>query len=224
MIEEKQDYLPDISVIVACYNQGEWLERCVRSLSHQTGFKPGEWEILVIDDGSTDNTSEVLANLSVLRNIRVFNHDTNKGLPMSLNEAIRKARGRYVVRVDSDDYVQRNFLNVMKLFLDLNRHYQAVACDYVKVDRFENIINRFNCFDEEIACGILFRKECLFDIGLYNTEFKMREGHELRKRFEKKYKIGRLEFPFYRYRCHGSNRTNNLSEVAHYDQQLESVK
>ena len=45
--------------------------------------------------------------------------------------------------------------------------------------------NRINCLNREIACGVMFRKECLFDIGLYNEKFKMREGHELKKRFEK---------------------------------------
>lgn len=220
MNEEKRDYLPDISIIVACYNQGKWLERCVRSLSHQNGFNTDEVEILVIDDGSTDMTDEVLENLIILKNIRVFRNQANQGLPFSLNFAIRKARGRYVVRVDSDDYVQRNFLFVMKLFLDLNRHYQAVAVDYIKVDQFENVIGRSNCFEEQIACGILFRKECLFEAGLYNTEFQMREGHELRQRFEKKYKIARLEFPFYRYRFHDKNRTKNRDEVARFDHKL----
>lgn len=218
--EEKKSYLPDISVIVACFNQGQWVERCIRSLSHQNSFSAEEFEILVVDDGSTDNTHEVLENLSILKNLRIIHNNQNQGLPFSLNAAIRKARGRYIVRVDSDDYVQRNFLYVMKLFLDLNRHYQAVAVDYVKVDCFENVIGRSNCFEEEIACGIMFRKECLFEIGLYNTEFKMREGHEMRKRFEKRFKIARLEFPFYRYRSHDNNRTKNLEEVKKYDSQL----
>lgn len=221
---EPLDYLPDISVIVSCFNQGQWVERCIRSLSHQEYLSVHEYEILVVDDGSSDNTAEVLDNLALLRNLRLLRHDANQGLPVCLNEAIRKARGRYIVRVDSDDYVQRNFLQVMRLFLDKNRHYQAVACDYLKVDRFETVIGRFNCFEQEIACGIMFRKECLFDIGLYNPEFQMREGHELRERFEKRYTIGRLELPFYRYREHEANRTRNTREVRKYDRKLKAKK
>lgn len=220
---DKLDYLPDISVIVSCYNQGHWLERCIRSVSHQTGLGPREFEILVVDDGSTDQTRDVLENLSMLRNLRKILHGQNQGLPNSLNHAIQSALGRYIVRVDADDYVQRNFLYIMKLFLDLNRDYQAVACDFLKVDKQEQVIGRFNCFEEEIACGIMFRKECLFDVGLYDESFRMREGHELRKRFELKYKIGRLEFPFYRYRMHETNRTKDEKTVSHYDQQLGKV-
>ena len=70
----------------------------------------------------------------------------------------------------------------------------------------------------------MFRKECLFDIGLYNEKFKMREGHELRTRFEKKFKIGRLEFPFYKYRKHELNRTNDKNKTDHYDNFLKNKK
>ncbi len=223
MKPESRETLPDISIIVACYNQGHWIERCIRSISHQRGFKSDEFEIIVVNDGSTDHSSEVLENLNVLKNIYVIEQD-NKGLPASLNIAIKKSLGRYVVRVDADDYVQRDFLHIMKLFLDLNRHYQAVACDYLKVDRLENEIGRFNCFDEQIACGIMFRKECLFDVGLYNTDFSMREGHELRKRFEKKYRIGRLELPFYRYRFHETNRTKNAEILKKFDERLDRIE
>ena len=78
---------------------------------------------------------------------------------------------------------------------------------------------------KQIACGIMFRKECLFDIGLYNTEFSMREGHELRIRFEKKFKIGRLEFPMYKYRFHSNNRTiKNKNTLKKFDKLIRKVK
>ena len=68
----------------------------------------------------------------------------------------------------------------------------------------------------------MFRKECLFDIGLYNPKFKMREGHEMRKRFEKKHKIGHLNLPLYKYRFHENNRTKNLKTLKKYDRKLKS--
>jgi hypothetical protein len=108
----------------------------------------------------------------------------------------------------------------MKLFLDMNRHYQAVAVDYVKVDESENVIERVNCLEQQIACGVMFRKECLFDVGLYDDRFQMREGHELRRRFEQRFQVARLEFPLYKYRHHGGNRTGNAEEVARYDRKL----
>ena len=108
--------------------------------------------------------------------------------------------------------------------MNYNREYQAVAVDYVKVDALENQISKHNVFKEEIACGITFRKECLFDIGLYDTKFKMREGHNLKERFIKKYKIGRLELPLYKYRSHEKNRTKNKINLKKYDNMLNLNK
>lgn len=220
MMHDKNYMLPEISVIVCSYNHGKWLERCIRSLAHQEDIAPGTYEIMVVNDSSADNTSEILHNMSFLSHLRIIENEMNIGLPRSINKAIRMAFGRYVVRVDSDDYVGRRFLSLMRMFLDMNREYQAVAVDYVAIDEFEKVIKKVNCMEHHIACGIMFRKECLFDIGLYDESFGMREGHELRQRFEQKFKIARLEFPLYKYRNHANNRTLNKDEVDKYDQRL----
>lgn len=216
--------LPEISVIVCSHNHDKWIERCVRSLAHQEDIRQEDYEVIVVNDGSTDLTDAVLDNIAFLPNLRLIRNDTNLGLPQSLNKAIRTALGRYIVRVDSDDYVARRFLSLMRLFLNMNRHYQAVAVDYVKVDEFENPMERVDCFSHHIACGIMFRKECLFDIGLYDESFSMREGHELRRRFEKKFKIARLEFPLYKYRHHQSNRTLNNEVLSTFDSRLSETQ
>ena len=103
----------------------------------------------------------------------------------------------------------------------MNREYQAVAVDYIKVDNFETVLSKENCLRNEIACGIMYRKECLINIGLYNEKFKMREGHEINQRFKKKFKIGRLELPLYKYRMHEKNRTKNLKRVSYFDKLLK---
>jgi len=220
MSQDPSHSLPDISVVVCCHNHDKWIERCIRSLAHQEDIPHASYEVIVVNDGSTDSTGAVLGNLEFLPQLKVVHNEGNIGLPSSLNRALRQALGRYVVRVDSDDYVARRFLSLLKLFLDMNRHYQAVAVDYVKVDEFEKVIERVNCTEHPIACGVMFRKECLFDIGLYDDNFKMREGHELRRRFEQRFRIARLEFPLYKYRHHGSNRTANAEELALYDEKL----
>ena len=218
---KKNNQLPDITVVVCTYNHGAWIERCIRSLLNQKFIKKDEFEIVLIDDKSTDSTKKILKNFSELENLRIHSNKKNIGLPKSLNKAIKLSKGRYVTRVDSDDYVQRNFLFLSKLFLDMNREYQAVAVDYIKVDNFETVLSKENCVKNEIACGIMYRKECLINIGLYNEKFKMREGHEINQRFKKKFKIGRLELPLYKYRMHEKNRTKNLKRVNYFDKLLK---
>ena len=218
---KKNNQLPDITVVVCTFNHGAWIERCIRSLLNQKFIKKDDFEIILIDDKSTDSTKKILKNFSDLENLRIHSNKKNIGLPKSLNKAIKLSKGRYVTRVDSDDYVQRNFLFLSKLFLDMNREYQAVAVDYIKVDNFETVLSKENCLKNEIACGIMYRKECLINIGLYNEKFKMREGHEINQRFKKKFKIGRLELPLYKYRMHEKNRTKNLKRVSYFDKLLK---
>ena len=218
---KKNNQLPDITVVVCTYNHGAWIERCIRSLLNQKFIKKDDFEIILIDDKSTDSTKKILQNFSDLENLIIHSNKKNIGLPKSLNKAIKLSKGRYVTRVDSDDYVQRNFLFLSKLFLDMNREYQAVAVDYIKVNNFETVLSKENCLKNEIACGIMYRKECLINIGLYNEKFKMREGHEINQRFKKKFKIGRLELPLYKYRMHEKNRTKNLKRVNYFDKLLK---
>jgi len=215
--------MPEISIIVCIYNQGKWIERCLRSIIHQVGVKKNEYEIIIVNDGSKDYTEKILKKYNKIDNIKIVHNKKNLGLPKSINVGIKYSSGRYIVRVDSDDYIERNYLFISKLFLDKNRYYQALATDYLRVDEDESLLSRENCFNKEIACGIMFRKEAILDIGLYNEKFLMREGHELRKRFERKFKIGRLELPLYKYRIYKDNRTKNKKKIKHYDNKLKRI-
>tara|TARA_B100000287_G_C20350441_1_gene669566 strand:+ start:63 stop:713 length:651 start_codon:yes stop_codon:yes gene_type:complete len=215
--------MPEISIIVCIYNHGIWIERCIRSLILQKNIKLDEFEIIIVNDASKDFTKKIISKFKKFKNIKILNNSKNLGLPKSINKAIKISSGRYIVRVDSDDYVERNYLSISKFFLDKNRYYQALATDYVKVDSNENEISRENFFKNEIACGIMFRREAILQVGLYNEKFKMREGHELRKRFEKQFKIGRLELPLYKYRIYSGNRTKNKKDLKKYDKLLGKI-
>ena len=136
--------IPDISVIICTYNHEKWIERSIRSVVNQNNIKKHTIEILIVNDSSKDNTSKVLKLLKDFSNIKVINNKVNLGLSRSLNKALKISLGRYVVRLDSDDYIARDYLYLSKLFLDMNREYQAVATDYIKVDdkerEFEKLI------------------------------------------------------------------------------------
>ena len=213
--------MKSISVIICAYNHDKWIERCLRSVLNQEIISKENFEIIFVDDCSEDSTETILKKFEKEENLTFIKNDKNIGLPASINKAMQDSSGRYIVRVDSDDYVQRTFLYHMKIFLDFNRHYQAVCVDYLKVNQNEEVIERKNALEDEIACGVMFRKECLFDIGLYNEKFTMREGHELRKRFEEKFKIGHLELPLYKYRDHPDNRTKDKESLKKYDKKLK---
>ena len=142
-------------------------------------------------------------------------------LPASINRGIEAARGDYIVRVDGDDYVNAEFLNFLHSYLRFNEYVDAVACDHILVDDNEKILSRANCDLEPIGCGIMFKRQHLIDVGLYDVAFKRHEDKDLRLRFEKKYSIKRLELPLYRYRQHQSNITNDKVLMGKY---MEALK
>lgn len=211
-------HLPDVSIIVTCFNYGKYIERCVRSLLNQKEKESMKYEIIVVDDCSSDNTGIVVtkyknhfSEISYLRNTQ------NRGLQYSCNHGIESSFGRYIVRVDADDYVSRHFASILKLVLDKNRDVQAVGCDYYEVDSDERTIRQVSSLDEPIACGVMYRRESIYDIGLYDENFKYREGHELNARFSAKYKIANLPIPLYFARKHGDNRSLNKQEIEKYE-------
>ena len=176
------------------------------------------YEIIVINDGSSDRTPYALELFYDA--IHIITNESNLGLPASINRGIMAAKAQYVVRVDADDYVNTNFLNFLYYFLDQNPDLDAVACDYWLFNDNEEWLERIDCSRRPIACGILFRKQQLIDIGMYDESFRCHEDRDLRIRFEKKHTITRLQLPLYRYRRHEANLTNNAESMEHHRQGL----
>jgi glycosyltransferase involved in cell wall biosynthesis len=111
----------EISIIVCAFNHERWIERCIRSLLHQEIIDKSEYEIILVNDKSKDSTNKILNKYRSYKNLKIISNNKNIGLPSSINKAIHYSTGRYIVRVDSDDYVDRYFLFFLKYFLNNNR-------------------------------------------------------------------------------------------------------
>jgi glycosyltransferase involved in cell wall biosynthesis len=208
-----------ISLIITAYNVERYIGRAIRSALNQS-IPRDAYEIIVINDCSTDRSRFALEVFE--DDIKLINNEKRLGLPASLNKGIKKAKGRFVVRLDGDDYVHKDFLKVLELHLSLNDDIDAIACDYLLVDNHEHILGKMNCIEAPIACGIMFRIGQLIDVGLYDENFLAREDEDLRIRFLQKHKIERVQLPLYRYRKHNNNLTNNKDKMHKYSQLLEN--
>ena len=206
-----------VSVIVAAHDEERFIGRCLRSLLSQR-FPREKYEIVVVDDGSTDNTQAVLDTFG--KEIRVIRNEQNLGLPASINKAIVSCRSKFVVRVDADDYVNAGFLDILHLFLAENPQFDAASCDYLLVDDREEVLARCDAMKEPIACGIMFRTEQLIDIGMYDESFLCHEDRDLRLRFLDRYTIHHVPLPLYRYRRHEDNITNDRAAMDHHEKRL----
>ena len=197
-----------MSIIIPALNADKYIERAVRSCLKQTF---NDYDIIVINDGSTDNTGKILGVFG--DRIQVITLETNGGRSRAINIGIRSSLSQYIVRVDADDYINEDLLKIEFMYLTMNKDMDAVACDYVFVDDDENIMSRRNCDLKPIGCGVMFRKDKIIEIGLYDENFDCSEDDDLRIRFLKKYNIHRIPLPLYRYRRHLNNITDNQEAV-----------
>tara|TARA_B100001758_G_C18095956_1_gene445898 strand:+ start:26 stop:679 length:654 start_codon:yes stop_codon:yes gene_type:complete len=208
----------DISVIIPVYNRENLIARCIRSLLNQSISKIS-FEIIIINDCSNDNTENVVKSFG--KKVKYFKNNNKKGLPYSLNYGIKKSNGRFIVRVDSDDYVHSDYLKILSAHLKLNDNIDAVCCDYITVDENDKHIKTKSFIKEPIGCCIMFRAEQLIKIGLYDQNIKFNEDKDLLIRFIKKYKIYNCPIPLYRYLLHKNSMSKNLKMMKFYNNQLK---
>lgn len=95
-----------ISFIVPCYNAAKYLPELIKSIQKQT---INNWELLLIDDGSTDNTYEIIANFLNDTRIR-YMHQENAGVSNARNHGLKEAKGKYITCIDADDWIEPNFI------------------------------------------------------------------------------------------------------------------
>jgi glycosyltransferase involved in cell wall biosynthesis len=196
----------DISVIVTNFNYDRYLARCLRSLVAQS-LSSSNYEIVLVDDASTDNSLEVASTFK--EQIKIFRLTHNQGLASAANEGFRNSQGRLIVRVDADDYVHPEFLKVLVTSNELlGDQYDAFSLDYENVDEDGNVLNIRSSNEFPIGCAIAFKNEALQALGAYKDGLRIFEEKELMKRFiASEMKLHNISLPLYRYVQHSSSLT-----------------
>jgi glycosyltransferase involved in cell wall biosynthesis len=161
-----------------------------------------DYEVILVDDCSDDYSCDLLQHWKEEGNVRILRNHKNLGLGASCNVGVRASRARYIVRVDADDYVCKDFVYMLSRFLDHSPYFDAVKCDYYTVDR-DCKTELVSAAERPIACGIMFRRAVLWEIGLYTEDRSIREDIELIDRFDLgKFRMAHLQTPLYRYHQH----------------------
>ena len=118
-----------VSIIMPSYNTASFIEETIQSVLNQTYTN---WELIIVDDCSTDNTDEVLENIKDSR-IRYFKNDKNSGAAVSRNKALREARGQWIAYLDSDDLWMPEKLEKQIHFMETNG-YAFSYTNYEEID------------------------------------------------------------------------------------------
>ncbi|MDD2493997.1 MAG: glycosyltransferase family A protein [Tissierellia bacterium] len=113
-----------VSIIVPCYNQAKYLPKTIESVISQSCKS---WECIIINDGSTDNTEEVANNLCKIDERLRYIYQSNKGVCATRNNAISQSKGEYILCLDGDDYISKNFIEEMVKVLDNNLNVKVVT-------------------------------------------------------------------------------------------------
>lgn len=208
-----------ITVYIPTYNYASYVDKAVQSVFKQTIT---DWELIVIDDGSVDNTQEILAKYKNDPKVRIIEQE-NKGLNVTNNIALRLANGRYIMRLDADDYLDENALLILSNILDTKPHIGLVYPDYYEVDPQGEILHlvRRKKLEEEVeildlpahgACT-MFRRELLLQIGGYLESFSCQDGYELWLRFIQKFNPYNVNIPVFYYRQHPASVTKKQKKI-----------
>ncbi len=200
----------DISVIVTNFNYGRLIRRCLRSLLNQD-LQSDRYEIIVVDDASKDDSLLALETFRQNDEIRLIVNRNNTGVGASSVIGVSHSRGKYVVRVDADDYVQPPFLYILFNFLKFNPAYAGVSCDYFLTDNEERILSVQSFEQNGLACGLMLRTSYLEQIGSYNPEKRIFEERDLFERIDRT-KLFHLPVPLYNYVKHEDSLTARVDE------------
>jgi len=210
---------PLISIILPVFNSGSYLEQAISSLLHQSFT---DFEILVINDGSTDDSEHVILSFRDERIIYI-NNEENKGLVFSLNRGIELAKGRYIARMDADDIAEEKRLESQFNFLEANSEVGILATAIYFINQQNDIIGEW--YADKIAATPATIKRMMFKENCISHPTVMVRSDLLRKLRYRSYQkniedfdlwlralnqgvvISKLNRPLLRYRIHDSSVT-----------------
>ncbi len=235
--------MPRVSVVIPTYNQASFLSEAVGSALAQT-YR--DFEVIVIDDGSTDDTPEVASTFPPA--VTYFRQE-NQGSASARNRGIELARGEYIVFLDSDDVLFEDALEKSLAFLDQHpeagfccgqfytidesghplrlRRPRGTTATFVRDGREEiaHLLFPDSC-DAVHLSATLFRRSCFEEVGLYDTGLRINQDLDMWFRLAKRYAVGHFAEPLAKVRFHAQSITAKSGiEVVQNDHTavLESV-
>lgn len=134
-----------VSIVIPVYNGGCYIEKCIKSLQSQS-YKM--MEIIIVDDGSKDNTAEICGRYAAIDEKIIFLRQKNSGPAQARNLGISRAKGKYIAFIDADDYVEEEYISYLVYNLEYY-HADISSCGWRDVDENGNIIETCKQYSSE---------------------------------------------------------------------------
>ena len=211
---------PKISVIVASYNGERFVAETMRAILLQT---VADFELLVIDDGSTDGTRAILRDLAAGDNRMRVIEKPNEGLIATLNRGIAEARGGYIARIDHDDVMRLTRLERQAAFLDAHPSFVAVGCLMQSMREDGSYIGTPRIRQWLYGPTPMIRAETLRRAGGYREKFVTAEDRDLCWRLGRLGPMERLPEVLVDYRFHATNQSRLRQRTQVYSALLSDL-
>lgn len=212
--------MPKVSVIIPSYNSAQYIGEAIESVFAQT-YR--DFEIIVVDDGSIDDTKEVL---SPYINRIVYLFQVNGGVAKARNAGIRNAQGEYIAFLDADDVWFSEKLELQMKHLDSYPDAVLVYSDYSAFDNNGKALRKRkkekyagNIFYQLIkenfipTSTVVMKKEYFNKIGSFDESIEIAEDWDLWLRIARRYSICYFDKPLMKYKIHNDNMTNNIYKM-----------
>ena len=220
---------PTISIIMPVLNGERYIAEAIESIRRQTYT---DYELLVIDDGSSDRTREIVCGFATRLELKYVHHESNQGITPSINDGLRRASGRFIAFLDHDDAWLPDFLETQLAHLANHPDVGMVHSDFQTIDGGGKVLEHSvaqarhrtrpsgfvfrHLFMQSMICGntVLVRKECFERLGLWDERLRWADYH-MWLRISRQYKIDYVPQVLTAYRQHASQCTrSNMSRPA----------
>lgn len=200
--------MPTVTIVLPTYNGEKYIRHSINSILEQSYE---DWELIVVDDCSIDNTLEIILEYEKIdRRISVIHNNVNMNLPASLNIGFRYAKGRYLTWTSDDNIYMPKALTVMIERLEAT-NCAMVCADMDIIDEDgkiqQGLVSKYKdeelCRRNTVGACFMYRREVLDNVGYYDTELFYVEDYDYWLRIKKRYgKIERIDQILYKFRYH----------------------
>jgi len=213
---------PEVTVLMPVYNGEKHLVKSIASVLSQTF---NNFEFLIINDGSTDNTAALIHKYQDHR-IRLISNESNRGITYSLNSGLETAQGDYVARIDSNDLASPDRLKIQMAFLRHNPEIALLGSSYSVIDDLDAVIKtvRSQTHSAEIKwrllfqnsiphSSVIFKKGVARSLGSYDEQFRYAQDYDLWLRIAERYQVASIDEPLLYYRFPGEGSISHEKKM-----------
>jgi glycosyltransferase involved in cell wall biosynthesis len=220
--------MPRVTIIIPAYNAAAFLHDALNSVLRQTY---SDWEVVLIDDGSTDNTRTLVNSYQESFNGKLkYIYQTNRGLPAARNTGIQNAHGEFIALLDADDVWLEERLERGVALMDGNPGLGLVHAKVARINVTGDIIERPPAPSRKYLSGmiahhiytrrahllcptILFRKRCFDVVGPFDESMCATEDRDMWFRIARLYPVAYIEDVLAHYRISASSMSRNLERM-----------